>query len=279
MTAAPVPEGTSVQRMHASPLARSLMLATAWSLIWCLGYLQVGPAIKAMALRMLGDKAVYFYTHYGPEMLLFLWGWWIVPILQVIWLGRLRLWLHAVLLVLCVLGFAVAVYRAPWQTALEAAQLCPTHSGLWINRRVAAQSLHGVREIREWRRMGFDFVEYTDGQGRHFRVNLEGGRVQRTAIPMPESRYELVALPLETPAPLLSLRRLVVQDRVSGEILGESRLMLIHRGWADRLLANGFHFTPPACFGGVPVNRGGPRPIGPAGLVAAVITPPSSAMP
>ena len=279
MTAAPTPKGISVQRVQPSRLARRLVYATAWSLIWCLGYLQIGPVVKAGALQLLGEKAAYFHSHYGPEMLLFLWGWWVIPILQVVWLGHLRPWLHAVLLLFCVFGFAVAVYRAPWQTALEAARLCPAQSGLWINRRVVAQSLYGVREIREWRRMGFDFVEYADGLGRHFRVSLEGDQVQRTAISIPESRHELLTLPLETPAPLLSLRRLVVRDRVSGEILGESRLMLIHRGWADRLLANGFHFTPPACFGGVPVNRGGPKPIGPSGLVAAVITPRGAIMP
>lgn len=255
------------------PLAQRVILATVWSLIWCLGYLQLGPVVKTLALRHLGDAQMFFYSHYGPEMLLFLWGWWVIPLLQVIWLGRLRPWLHALLVLLCVAGFAFAAYRAPWQTALDAARLCPAESGLRIHRRVAAASLYGVREIRDWHGMGFDFVEYTDGLGRHFRLGLEDGRVQRTPIAAPVSRHEFVALPLETPARRLTLRRLLVRDRISGEVLGESRLILIHRGWADRLLANGFHFTPPACFGGAPVNRGGPKPVGPTGLVQAIITP------
>ncbi|MBM4227678.1 MAG: hypothetical protein FJ164_08035 [Gammaproteobacteria bacterium] len=255
------------------PLAQRVLLATTWSLVWCLAYLQVGPPVKAFALQHLGDAQAYFYSHYGPEMLLFLWGWWGIPLLQVILLGRLHPALHVLLVVLSVAGFAFAVYRAPWQTALDAARLCPTESGLRIHRRVAAASLYGVREIRDWHGMGFEFVEYTDGLGQHFRLGLEQGNVVREAIPVPESTYELVALPLETPARRLSLRRLVVRDRLTGEVLGESRLILIHRGWADRVLANGFHFAPPACFGGVPVNRGGPKPIGATGLVKAVITP------
>ena len=249
----------------------ALLACGVWMVAWWSLYPTLGPKIKAYGLSQLGATADYFFTYFGPELLIFLFGLLVLPILYWLLIRRLQWWLQAALFPALLAGFVFIAYYDVVKIAREAEHLCTTEAGLHVYETVEAEGIYGLRDIHYWTKYGFKWLEYTDVLGNYIKLQLNGVEAVKEQVEMLDSRYEYRAVSHEPISLFFERSRDYVRDRTSGRILGDVTYFHIFRGRADRLIDMGFTFTPPICWQGKPAKRGGKRLYLPNDLVEAVV--------
>ncbi len=234
----------------------ALLACGVWMIAWWALYPTLGPKIKAYGLSRLGPTADYFFTYFGPELLIFLFGLVVLPLLYFIFIRRGPWWAQAALVPAVLVGFIFVAYYDVVKIAREAEHLCTTEAGLHVYETVEAEGLYGLSDIRYWSKYGFKWLEYTDVVGKNFRSRLDGKEIVREEINSPQSVYEYRVESHRPISQYLEKSRQLILNRSSGSILSEVTYFHIFRGWADRLIDVGFKFIPPICWHGPPVLSG-----------------------
>lgn len=251
----------------------ALLACGVWMIAWWSLYPTLGPKIKAYGLSQLGATADYFFTYFGPELLIFLFGLLVLPILYWLLIRRLQWWLQAALVPALLAGFVFIAYYDVVKIAREAEHLCTTEAGLHVYETVEAEGIYGLRDIHYWTKYGFKWLEYTDVLGKHFRVHLSENRLIKEQIEAPESLFEYR---IESHQPIsshLEKSKQLILNRRSGSTLADITYFHIFRGWAARFIDAGFKFIPPVCWEGPPMQSGGKEILGGSSFVKAVIKP------
>ena len=251
----------------------ALLACGVWMIAWWSLYPTLGPKIKAYGLSQLGATADYFFTYFGPELLIFLFGLLVLPILYWLLIRRFQWWLQAALVPALLAGFVFIAYYDVVKIAREAEHLCTTEAGLHVYETVEAEGIYGLTDINYWSQYGFKWVEYTDVLGKHFKLRLSGSQIVNEQIERPESLYEYRSESHQPISRYFEKSRDSILNRETGSVLGEITYFHIFRGWADRSIDVGFKFIPPTCWQGRPVKRGGRRFYLPTDLIAGVVEP------
>jgi hypothetical protein len=251
----------------------ALLLCGGWVIAWWSLYLVLGPKLKAYGLARLGTTADYVFTYLGPELLIFLFGLVVVPLLYFLLIRRVPWWLQILLVPASVAGFVFVAYYDVVKIAQQAEQLCTKEAGLHVYRTVEAEGFYGDTDIRLWSEYGFKWLEDTSLKLGLVRIHLEGGEVHLEKIVDARSEYEY-KLPVRTLVSRhIERSRQTVLNRSDGQTLGDLTYFHIFRGWADRIIDFGLSFSPPICWERLPAVRGGRQFVGPNDLVKAVIKP------
>jgi hypothetical protein len=251
----------------------ALLACGAWMTAWWTLYPTLGPKIKAYGLSQLGTTADYFFTYFGPELLIFLFGLVVLPLLYVVLIRRGPWWVQATLIPALLVGFIIAAYYDVVKIAHEAEHLCTTEAGLHVYETVEAEGVYGLWDIEYWSRYGLKWIEYSEPGGRHFRLTLREGEPRKERIDVLKSIFEYRS---ESHVPVsrhMEKSSEIIANRVSGSLLAEATYFHIFRGWADQITDVGFKFTPPMCIQGPPIQRGGDRIPSSSEFVKLVIRP------
>lgn len=251
----------------------ALLACGVWMIAWWSLYPTLGPKIKAYGLSQLGATADYFFTYFGPELLIFLFGLLVLPILYWLLIRRLQWWLQAALVPALLAGFVFIAYYDVVKIAREAEHLCTTEAGLHVYETVEAEGIYGLWDIEYWAKYGFNWVEYSELDGQHYRALLVEGKPKTTTTAALQSVFEFRSESHVPVSAYLEKSRVLIANRISGAVLGEAVYFHIFRGWADRLLDFGLKFTPPMCIKGPPAQRGGNRVLSVSEFVKLVIRP------
>lgn len=251
----------------------ALGVCVVWIAAWWSLYPVLGPKAKAYGLARLGSAADYFFTYMGPELLIFLFGLVVLPLVYYFVLRRLQVWVQVVLAPVLLAGFMVIAYYDVVQIARQAEHLCTTEAGLRVYKTVEAEGIYGLSDIEYWSKYGFKWLESSDGKGGFVRATIQNSKKYIEKIASPSSRFEYVVMPNEVISPRFERSRTVVRNRLDQQVLGESIEIYIFRGWADRAIDFGFNYSPPICWDGPPLERGGPRPLDSNQLIQKLVNP------
>lgn len=251
----------------------ALLACGVWMVAWWALYPTLGPKIKVYGLTLLGSTADYFFTYFGPELLIFLFGLLVLPILYWLLIRHCRWWLQAALVPVLLAGFVFIAYYDVVKIAREAEHLCTTEAGLHVYKTVEAEGFYGDTDITVWSTYGFRWLEDLSVREGTIRVVLENGIPRKQIVDEVLSRYEYRFPIREVVSRYIERSKQVVIDRMNGNILGDLTYFHIFRGWADRTIDFGLSFTPPTCWEDKPIQRGGRQFVGPDDLVRAVIKP------
>lgn len=185
---------------------------------------------------------------------------------------RVRRWPQRVLALAAVWGGCwLAVYGDVLWNAHEARRLCQAEGGLKVYRQDEAAGFIGDVDLPPWAAAGFRFVErQTDG---YTREEMVDGKPVRRAVEGLASRHQLAEISARI-SPVFRRLSLQMQDRESGEVLGEVVRFELYPGWVDRRLMGVFGAPVlPFCVGAT-VGRPNDFPFMADPLIAATLRPP-----
>ncbi len=192
----------------------------------------------------------YMITYGGPELFVGFVVVVITPIIYWLILKRFKLVIK-IISILCV--WFIAVFIAYWdvyQISKEAERLCQEEAGLHVYKTVEADGLAGVFELEDWIEYGFTYVENETIMGGKKRYTLHDDLIVEEKVNSFISDYEYVKNieVLEMP---FNRSRKIIQDRTSGEVLGEIVSFAVYPGWLDSRLLGfmGFTWSPVGCDG------------------------------
>ncbi len=157
----------------------ALLACGVWMIAWWSLYPTLGPKIKAYGLSQLGATADYFFTYFGPELLIFLFGLLVLPILYWLLIRRLQWWLQAALVPALLAGFVFIAYYDVVKIAREAEHLCTTEAGLHVYETVEAEGIYGLTDFNYWSQYGFKWVERAGSNKDYIRKTLTNGTETR----------------------------------------------------------------------------------------------------
>lgn len=139
----------------------------------------------------------------------------------------------AVVLLWEVVGNADMIYLS-WQ----ARRLCAAESGLHVYRTAQTDGFLGDSAIDHWSAYGFEYVEKLkprrDGQPPVVRYVMADGEVTWARYPSLRSRYQYRGPLMRRVSYQVERRSRTVEDRTTGELLGELVSFAVYPGWFDR---------------------------------------------
>lgn len=148
-------------------------------------------------------------------------------------LGSALVLTAAVVLLWEVAGNADMIYLS-WQ----ARRLCATDSGLHVYRTAQTDGFLGDSAIDHWSDYGFEYVEKIkprrDGKPPVVRYVMTDGEVSWERFPTLRSRYQYRGPQMRRASYQVERRSRTVEDRTTGELLGELVSFAVYPGWFDR---------------------------------------------
>ena len=216
----------------------------------------------------------YFITYGTPH---FFMGFVVIVLLPMVYFGVIRrnvaegeranvaLWFMAVCVAIAYGDIAV--------TGVQAQYLCTHEAGLRVFRTAETEGILGV-SANNFLGMGFKYVEFgSDALGK-WRETLVNGAVNRERVSSFQAEYELTH-PRVPQRFCCNTNIDAVQNRRTGEILGQTINFEIRHGWLDLLLP--FQHSSVFCAGPEAPPSGSPKNmIYPDSLIKAVLHPASA---
>ena len=200
---------------------------------------------------------VNYYTHlYGLVFVLPFFIYWVVSI--TIFLVTLIIKRNAsirwqlTISTLMVLFSVVVVFYDVFITGLKVNSLCKHKAGIHVYKTVVAEGFLGARDIEDYSKYGFTYVEHSILARPKWRFIMEDGEPKKIKVNDFISTYELARLEYEEKITnQISIDKYYVSNRNTGEILGEDVRIFIYPGWADSLFygITGFSYKPWICSG------------------------------
>lgn len=120
-------------------------------------------------------------------------------------------------------------------TGLDMHYYCENEQGEHIYRTDTTNSLYGQHGVSLGLiKAGMEFVETTGPGGQLIRVDLVEKKIKRTSIKRISSKFEIVyeTIGLGNNVDLVNWR---IEDRKTGEVLGETKKFRAKAGWLDKL--------------------------------------------
>ena len=181
--------------------------------------------------------------------------------------------------------FSLILLGLPWldvyRISHEAGSVCKEQGGLHIFKTVEADGFIGGL-IEDESKYGFNFTEGSDGKNNKFRWTMVDGKAVKEKISDYKSRYELQIKEKRVRINgYLQRTRYQVDDRISGEVLGELVIINIRSTLLDAFFLSsvGGSVTGWRCGNEAPEGEGGYEPnskkylYGPSDLIKAILKP------
>ena len=140
----------------------------------------------------------------------------------------------------------------------EADKLCKEQGGLHVYKTVEAEGFLGSSGIKYWSKYGFKYVEDGGTRDRKFRITLVKGKPKYEQISVYTSRYQSRGGKYEAISRHFGRFRYFVQNRQTGEVLGDLVYFSISPGWFDHLFLGllPVEFNPWICGWEAPLGEG-----------------------
>lgn len=217
--------------------------------------------------------ATFVVNFGGPSLVLTLCLLVVLPL--VYWFGlrrRVQGWPRRVVVLVALWGACwLAVHGDVLWNARAARERCLAEGGLKVYRQVEAEGFIGQVDLPPWAAAGFGFIEHEADA--YSREEMVDGKARVRPVESPRALYRLTETSARV-SPVLNRISLQMQDRLSGEVLGEVVRFELYPGWVDRqLMASLGGPVLPFCVG-PKVGRFNDFPFMEDPLIAATLRPP-----